>query len=165
MAISQADRDWFCDRLRENWTSLYRLARSITGSDADAQEVMAQAAYLAWARFGQLRQREKFRFWLLKIAANEARQLCRRRRGRTVPLEELGTEPAAPEREPEDHSLWQAVQALPRDQREAVVLFYWEDLPTEEIARIVGAAPGTVRVRLSRAREQLRKWLEVERDG
>ena len=39
MAISQADRDWFCDRLRENWTSLYRLARSITGSDADAQEV------------------------------------------------------------------------------------------------------------------------------
>lgn len=92
MAISQADRDWFCDRLRENWTSLYRLARSITGSDADAQEVMAQAAYLAWARFGQLRQREKFRFWLLKIAANEARQLCRRR-GRTVPLEELGTEP------------------------------------------------------------------------
>ena len=82
-----------------------------------------------------------------------------------MPLEELGTEPAAPEREPEDHSLWQAVQALPRDQREAVVLFYWEDLPAEEIARIVGAAPGTVRVRLSRAREQLRKWLEVERDG
>lgn len=164
MAISQVDRDWFCDRLRENWTSLYRLARSITGSDADAQEAMAQAAYLAWARFGQLRQREKFRSWLLKIAANEARQLCRRRE-RAVPLEELETEPAAPEREPEDHSLWQAVQALPRDQREAVVLFYWEDLPTEEIARIVGAAPGTVRVRLSRAREQLRKWLEVERDG
>ena len=164
MAISQGDRDWFCDRLREHWTSLYRLARSITGSDADAQEAMAQAAYLAWERFEQLRQREKFRSWLLKITANEARQICRRR-GRTVSWEELDGEPAAPVRDTEDGSLWQAVQALPRDQREAVVLFYWEDLPTEEIARIVGAAPGTVRVRLSRARKQLRKRLEVERDG
>lgn len=164
MAISQADRDWFCDRLREHWTSLYRLSRSITGSDADAQEAMAEAVYLAWERFGQLRQREKFRSWLLKITANEARQICRRR-GRTVSFEELEAEPAAPAQEAEDGSLWQAVQALPRDQREAVVLFYWEDLTTEEIARIVGAAPGTVRVRLSRAREQLRKRLEVERDG
>lgn len=163
MAISQEDRDWFCDRLRENWESLYRLCRSITGSDADAQEAMAQAAYLSWARLGQLRQREKFRSWLLKIAANEARRLCRR--GRTVSWEELETEPAAPAEEPGDDSLWQAVQSLPRDQREAVVLFYYEDLTTEEIARIVGVLPGTVRVRLSRAREQLRKWLEVERDG
>lgn len=164
MAISQGDRDWFCDRLREHWTSLYRLARSITGNDADAQEAMAQAAYLAWDRFGQLRQREKFRSWLLKITANEARQLCRRR-CHTVSWEKLETEPAAPVRETEDGSLWQAVQALPRDQREAVVLFYWEDLSTEEIARVVGAAPGTVRVRLSRAREQLRKRLEVEQGG
>ena len=163
MAISQEDRDWFCDRLRENWESLYRLCRSITGSDTDAQEAMAQAAYLSWARLGQLRQREKFRSWLLKIAANEARRLCRR--GRTVSWEELETEPAAPAEEPGDDSLWQAVQSLPRDQREAVVLFYYEDLTTEEIAHIVGAAPGTVRVRLSRAREQLRKRLEVERNG
>ncbi len=164
MDISQEDRDWFCDRLRENWGSLYRLARSITGSDTDAQEAMAQGAYLAWARLGQLRQREKIRSWLLKITANEARQICRRR-GRTVSWEELDGEPAAPARETEDGSLWKAVQALPCDQREAVVLFYYEDLTTEEIARIVGAAPGTVRVRLSRAREQLRKRLEVERDG
>ena len=164
MAISQEDRDWFCDRLRENWESLYRLCRSITGSDTDAQEAMAQAAYLSWARLGQLRQREKFRSWLLKITANEARRLCHRR-GRTVSLEELDGEPAAPAREMEDGSIWQAVQALPRDQREAVVLFYYEDLSTQEIAEIVGAAPGTVRVRLSRAREQLRKRLEVERDG
>ena len=54
---------------------------------------------------------------------------------------------------------------LSQDQREAVVLFYYENLTTEEIARIVGAAPGTVRVRLSRAREQLQKLLEVKQDG
>ena len=57
-------------------------------------------------------------------------------------------------------TLPQAVQTLPRDQREAVVLFYYEDLPTEEIARIVGTSPGAVRVRLSRAREKLRSILK-----
>ena len=40
------------------------------------------------------------------------------------------------------------------------MLFYYEDLPTEEIARIVGASPGAVRVRLSRAREKLRSILK-----
>ena len=164
MAIPEADRNWFCDQLRANWESLYRIARSITSCDADAQEAMAEAVYLACERFEQLRQREKFRSWMLKITANEARRLCRRR-GWTVPLEALDAEPTAPTREIEDEGLWQAVQTLPRDQREAVVLFYYEDLSTEEIARIVGAAPGTVRVRLSRARERLRKLLEVERDG
>lgn len=46
------------------------------------------------------------------------------------------------------------------DAQEAVVLFYYEDLPTEEIARIVGTSPGAVRVRLSRAREKLRSILK-----
>ena len=64
-----------------------------------------------------------------------------------------------------DDTLRRAVERLPREQREAVVLFYYEDLPTEEIARVVGASPGAVRTRLSRARENLRTMLEVERDG
>jgi RNA polymerase sigma factor, sigma-70 family len=75
-------------------------------------------------------------------------------------LDDLPTEPAIPGRETGDDTLWQAVQTLPRDQREAVVLFYYEDLPTEEIARIVGTSPGAVRVRLSRAREKLRSILK-----
>ena len=58
-----------------------------------------------------------------------------------MPLEDLPGEPAAPEREMGDGALWQAVQTLSRDQREAVVLFYYEDLPTEEIARVLGGRP------------------------
>ena len=80
--------------------------------------------------------------------------------GSTVLLEDLPGEPAAPEQEMGDGALWQAVQSLPRDQREAVVLFYYEDLPTEEIARVLGTTPGAVRVRLSRAREKLRSILK-----
>lgn len=42
-----------------------------------------------------------------------------------------------------------------------MVLFYYEDLPTEAISRVTGVSPGAVRTRLSRAREKLRRMLEV----
>lgn len=164
MAVPEEERAQFCQVLHDSRTSLYRLALGITGNSTDAQEAVAEAVCRAYERYHQLRQREKLPQWLLKITANEARRLCQRR-ARTVPLDTLTAEPAAPDRETGDGALWDAVQALPRDQREAVVLFYYEDLPTEEIARIVGASPGTVRVRLSRAREKLREFLKEGEHG
>ena len=164
MAVPEQERDRFCRVLHESRTSLYRLALSITRNSTDAQEAVAEAVCRAYERYPQLREKDKLPQWLLKITANEARRLCRHR-GRTVPLEDLSAEPADPAQALPDLSLWQAVQSLPRDQREAVVLFYYEDLPAEEIARIVGASPGAVRVRLSRARSKLRELLKEGEDG
>ena len=158
MAVPEQERDYFCQVLHGSRTRLYRLALSITGNSADAQEAVAEAVCRASERYPQLREKEKLPQWMLKITANESRRICQRR-GRTVPLDTLAAEPAVPDREP-DGTLWQAVQTLSRDQREAVVLFYYENLSTEEIARIVGASPGAVRVRLSRAREKLRELLK-----
>ncbi len=159
MTLPEQERERFCQVLYHSRTSLYRLAFSITRNSSDAQEAVAEAVCRAYERYPQLREKEKLPRWLLKITANEARRLCQRR-GRTVSWDDLPTEPAIPGRETGDDTLWQAVQTLPRDQREAVVLFYYEDLPTEEIARIVGTSPGAVRVRLSRAREKLRSILK-----
>ena len=163
LKITERDRAWFCEEVQRCKTSLYRLALSITENPEDAAEAAAEGVCRAYENFHQLRSREKFQPWLLKIVRNEAYALCRRR-GRTVPLEDLPEEPAVPGPQADD-SLRRAVERLPREQREAVVLFYYEDLPTEEIARVVGASPGAVRTRLSRARENLRTMLEVERDG
>lgn len=162
MTVSPQDREWFAQEIHSARVSLYRLALSITENPHDAEEAVAEAVYKAYARLHTLRQREKFRSWILKITANEAKGLVRKRR-KTISLETAEMEMAAPDPEA-SHSLWQMVQTLPQDQREAVVLFYYEELPVKEIAQIVGASPGTVRVRLSRAREQLRKRMEVEQD-
>lgn len=163
MEISPQEREWFAREIHDSRISLYRLALSITGDPHEAEEAVAEAVYRAYVKFHSLRDREKFHSWILKITANAARGLCRRRE-KTISLEEVSVKPVVPGPE-SDHALWQVVQMLSQDQREAVVLFYYENLTTEEIARIVGAAPGTVRVRLSRAREQLRKLLEVKQDG
>lgn len=163
MEISPQEREWFAREIHDARISLYRLALSITGNPHEAEEAVAEAVYKAYAKLHTLRQREKFRSWILKITANEAKGLMRKR-GKTISLEMAEMEKTTPGPEAH-HSLWQIVQMLPQDQREAVILFYYEDLPIKEITRIVGAAPGTVRVRLSRAREQLRKLLEVKQDG
>ena len=163
MAVSPQDREWFAQEIHDARISLYRLALSITGDPHEAEEAVAEAVYRAYAKLPSLREREKFHSWILKITANEAKGLVRKRR-KTISLEVVNVETAISGPETES-CLWETIQLLPRVQREAVVLFYYEDLTTEEIAQIVGAAPGTVRVRLSRAREQLRKLLEVERNG
>jgi RNA polymerase sigma-70 factor (ECF subfamily) len=61
----------------------------------------------------------------------------------------------------------QAVQALPPLQRETLILFEYEELPLEEIARTVDAEVGTIKARLHRARENLRRMLAPlrARDG
>lgn len=163
MGVSPQDREWFAREIHDVRVSLYRLALSITEDPHDAEEAVAEAVYKAYAKLHSLRDREKFHSWILKITANEAKGLIRKR-GKMISLEVAEMEKTTPGPEAH-HSLWQIVQTLPQDQREAVILFYYEDLPIKEIAQIVGAAPGTVRVRLSRAREQLRRLLEVERDG
>ena len=55
--------------------------------------------------------------------------------------------------------LWEAVCALPPERRVAVVLFYYEDLTVEEIAKVLHVPQGTVKSRLSRARKQLKELL------
>jgi RNA polymerase sigma factor (sigma-70 family) len=58
---------------------------------------------------------------------------------------------------PEIDETWEQLAALPRDQRVALVLRYYEDLPDDEIAAVMGCRPATVRTRIHRALTRLRK--------
>lgn len=111
----------------------------------------------AWQSLGGLRDRSALGTWLVKIAVNCA-YTQRRRQGQVTYLEELAQEPAAPEPE-RCEGLWEAVCALPPERRVAVTLFYYEGLPVDEIAKVLGIPQGTVKSRLSRARKQLKVML------
>ena len=115
---------------------MYRAARALTPCDADAQDAVGQAVLLAWQSLDRLRDPEALRAWLVKISVNCARQLNRRSR-REVYLEDLPPQAAARE-----------------DPRP--VLYYYEDLPVADIASLLRVPAGTVKSRLSRARDKLR---------
>ncbi len=150
-------REEFAGAVTEHGRRMFRAARAVLDSDADAEDAVSQAVLQAWQSLDGLKNREAVRPWLVKIAVNCA-YAQRRRQGRVVYLDDLPQEPAVPEA-PRYDGLWEAVCALPPDRRAAVVLFYYEDMSVEQIAKCLGVPKGTVKSRLSRARKQLKEML------
>lgn len=153
--------DWtqeeFAAAVTEHSRRMYRAARAVLDSDADAEDAVSQAVLQAWQSLGRLRDKSAVRPWLVKIAVNCA-YAQRRKRGKIVYLEDVTPEPAAPD-PPQNGGLWEAVCALPPERRTVVVLFYYEGMQVDEIARALGVPQGTVKPRLSRARTQLKEML------
>ena len=137
---------------------ILRLCRSYLREPSDAQDV-CQTVFLKLLtepRSFETPQHEKA--YILKMAANACRDLLRspwRRRG--CPLEAC-TELPAPERE--ESGVWEAVGRLPPRYRAVIHLYYYEDMTTEEIARLLDRSPATVRSQLMRGRDRLRVLLE-----
>ncbi len=151
-------REEFAGAVTEHGRRMFRAARAVLDSDADAEDAVSQAVLQAWQSLDGLKNREAVRPWLVKIAVNCA-YAQRRRQGGVVYLDDLPQEPAARETICHD-GLWEAVCALPAERRTVVVLFYYEGLRVDEIARLLGAPQGTVKSRLSRARAQLKEMLQ-----
>jgi RNA polymerase sigma-70 factor (ECF subfamily) len=112
--------------------------------------------------------RAPLRPFLLAIARNLARKRWRtERRWEALDEEVFVAGPIDPAAHQTADLVAQAVQALPPLQRETLILFEYEELPLEEIARTVDAEVGTIKARLHRARENLRRMLAPlrARDG
>ena len=141
---------------------VYGLALARTGSPADADDVF-QEVFLACFQSGKIfRDEEHRKAWLLRTALNLSRRVTASTwRRKTVPLEE-GEAVAQPFREQSENEVWRALQELEEEYRIPVYLFYFEELSTGEIARVLSLRPGTVRMRLSRGRDKLRQTLKGE---
>lgn len=139
--------------------TLYRVAKSMLGSEHDCADAAQQAILRAWEQLDSLRRPQYFKTWLTRILINECTAILRLRQ-RTAPYEPEQAE-AIPAPAADDHSdLYAALRALDEKLRLPVVLYYLEGFKTREIAGMLGIPEGTVKTRLRAAREQLRKDLE-----
>ena len=151
------DREEFTRAVLEYENTLYRVAKSMLGSEADCADAAQNALLRAWERLHTLRDPAYFKTWLTRILINECRAILRQR-ARYSPLEaEIAEDEAAPEHSSE---LYEAVMGLEQKYRLPVVLYYIEGFRTAEIAAMLRLPEGTVKTRLRRAREILRKELE-----
>ena len=156
------DGKWFCDNIEQNKLDFFRFAKSILRNDDDAMDAVSEAILKAYVNLGKLRDREKFKAWMMRILANEAYKICNKRK-RAISIEELG-EIAAIDSDSESLVLWSAIESLSKDLRAAVVLFYYDDFSIKEISKVLGISQGAIKTRLSRAREKLRSILSDEED-
>lgn len=145
--------------------TVYRLALCRLQNAADAEDVY-QDVFLRLLEQGSGRwDGEHLKAWLIRTALNRCADLgrLRRRRGRTLSLEEV-PDLARPVDE-EAAELWDAVARLPEKLRTAVHLFYGEGYESGEIGALLGIPAATVRGRLRRARAELRNLLGGFDDG
>lgn len=151
------DKEEFTRAVLEYESTLYRVAKSMLGSEADCADAAQNALLRAWEKQHTLRDTAYFKTWLTRILINECRAMLRQR-ARFAPLEEEAAEgEIAPEGGGE---LYEAVMGLDEKYRLPVVLHYIEGFKTAEIAAMLRLPEGTVKTRLRRAREILREELE-----
>ena len=153
----------------------YNYARWLTKNDVDAEDV-AQDAYVRALRFFSSLRGDDARAWLLTIVRNTWYGRFPRRSGgaptavvvdtktNDPPDESLDPEALVIQRQTVD-TVRQALEALPADFREVLVLRELEGLSYKEIATVVGIPIGTVMSRLARARERLQAALAASHTG
>ena len=156
--------------IAEYWKSVYAAAYVVCRNRMDAEDAAQDAFVRYFMHSRQFESKEHIKAWLLRTAVNRARDLTRGFfRKNKVPLEEYmsGQEEAGSAdegliRAEERQQLTSAVMSLPEKYRIAVHLFYYEDCPCSEIARVLHISEANVRKRLSRAREMLKEELTEE---
>lgn len=169
LARAAADRDEgaFEQLVRRHTDALYAGALRATGSPDTAQDVVQEAWLAAWVGLPAFRGHSTVRTWLIRIVTTRALNTLRRPK-RTVPLDSVpepataGTEREAEVRE-RAAAVRRAVAALPKRQREAVVLRDLEGLSYDEVAQALGCSVPSVKSALFRGRQALAADLEQYR--
>jgi RNA polymerase sigma-70 factor, ECF subfamily len=127
----------------------------------DAEDVMQAVFLKAVAKASSLREPARARAWLLQVARRECIDFHRRRK----PVERLLEEPSAPAAgdNAAGQRLHEAIQKLPQNYREAIVLYYMDGRDCSGVAASLGTTEPAIRQRLVRARAMLHDLLQEER--
>jgi len=161
--IEAGSADAFEELVRRHRRLVYRIAYGITQEHQSAMDVLQETFLKAYERLGSRRAECRFQSWLARIAANEAMNRSRADRLRTTePLDEgmFSREETPFEkdliRREEDEALHRSLETLPPRQRLAVVLRYFQEMSTRDIAAVLNCSEDTARNTLLRSLRKLR---------
>jgi RNA polymerase sigma-70 factor, ECF subfamily len=140
----------------------YRLAVSMLNNAAEAEDAVQEATIKAWRNLHQLKDATVTRSWFFSIVANQCRSM---RRGRWWSVVKLAS-PEQPKPGPEDEAvqhtdLERALRTLPPEDRLALYLRYYMDLPLLEVAATLGISETATKSRIHRAAQGLKPAVEV----
>src|SRR5260370_12696430 len=154
----------FADLLRPLIAPGFRLAMAMLHDAQAAEDAVQEASFTAWKKLGRIRDRNRLRPWFLGVVANKCRNTRRSRWSARVDLgvsEEISVL-SNEERAVHGADLRRAITRLEYDDRLAVVLYFYLDMPVDEVATVAGKSVGATRTRLHRAVKKLRPDVAIE---
>lgn len=175
-AVLKGDSDSFEQLVLENQNGVYNLAYKMTSNESDALDISQEVFIKAYTNLSRFRGDSRFSVWLYRLTYNACIDLLRRKKRVSVTsLTVNDQEDDAPcefdipdikyspetqyERKETRKAVRDAVMSLPEQHRQVVIMREYSDMSYEEIARALHLTEGTVKSRLSRARQRLAKIL------
>ena len=153
-------KDAFIREVRDAEAMLYHISKSILKNDSDCGDAVQETILKAYEKLSTLKKEKYFRTWITRILINECKGILRKRKN-VIPYEEYMDNMKMTEEDRYSH-LYMAIMELPEDLRVLVTLYYLEGFSLKEISEALDIPEGTIKSRLSRAREFLKVQLSEE---
>ncbi|MGI6010777.1 MAG: RNA polymerase sigma factor [Ruminococcus sp.] len=152
------DKETFAEKVLAAELTLYHVAKTILHNDTLCEDAVQEGILKAYEKLNTLKEEAYFKTWLTRIVINECYSQQRKAKA-TVPWEEWAENEAAEEKD--DYSeLYQAIRRLKPRFRIVVVLYYIEGYSVKEISDILRIPAGTVKSRLAKGRDMLKKYMK-----
>lgn len=156
-----AGRTTFEELFDRQFDRCVHMAHRVVHDRAVAEELASEAFARAWLRWGRLSRQRTADGWVLRVTANLAIDVTRKR---PLPLEPAAGELSLADAAVLHVALVEAMRALPKRQREAIALRYLAGLSEGEVSATLGISAGSVKTHLHRGIARLRLALAPEPD-
>lgn len=156
--MEQRKKEQFCEVVQASRKKMYRVAYRILQNQEDAKDAVGEAIVKAYEKIDLLRNEDRLEAWIMQIVLNVSKNM-RIKRSREVYGE---TEKILKQREVWDYhdELWDIIEKMPPKYGDVLHLFYYEEYTMDEISEILDVPVGTVKSRLNRGKERLKKLLK-----
>lgn len=156
----------FTNLIEENKLRFYKTAKIILKNDDDIYDALQEALISIYKNYDQLKNIEYFSTWATRIVINKCYDLLRKNRNNVIPIDENLENDIQiaqyDEYEIDKYGIKKAMESLNEDLKLITILYYYDNYSVKEISQIVDIPEGTVKSRLSKAREILKQKLEKE---
>lgn len=159
--------EYFTELIENNKLRFYKTAKAILKSDDDVYDVLQEALLSIYNNYKNLKNKEHFTTWATRIVINKCYDFLRaNKKNNTVDINEIADTDTKnayyDEYEDDKYGIKKAINHLSEDQKIVVILYYYNNYSVKEISEIIKVPEGTVKSRLSKAREVLKNQLEKE---
>lgn len=156
----RGNKEAFKRLIEENKKYLFNIAISILGNEEDAGDAIGETIIKAYESIKKLREPKFFKTWITRILINESKKILISR-CKVLSIEDYKEEQENSYSDKENIDLKNALKKLSKGHYNVIMLFYYNDLKINEIAEILNVPEGTVKSRLSNAKNKLYQELTI----
>ncbi len=151
----KSDTDAFLELMERNSLAMYKVARGILSNDEDVADAIQDTILVCFEKMHTLKKPEYFKTWMIRILINECNGILRHYR--SLNLQEGFADAGRADTSLAEFEFKEMLNRVEEKYREVLILYYVEGFKIPQIAKILDMKENTVKTRLVRAREQIRR--------